>query len=262
MNPRPTRAGLPVLTYHAIQTQRSVTSTDPGWFAETLAALLRAGYRAVDLDDWVRRGRPDEPRGFALAFDDGLRSVLRVADLLTRDRVPATVFLVTGRVGADNAWPGQRPDVAIEPMLSWREIADLAGRGFRFAAHGQTHRRLDRLDDDSLARELRGARETIEDRLGQPCRLVAYPYGASPRRVRRAAGRQFSAAFGTRLDYADGGQDVWNLSRIDAYYLRSHQSVESLLDDRARGWLRRRRALRAVRRGASSIVNAGRAGCC
>ncbi len=33
--------GLPVLTYHAIDTSRSVTATDPGWFLETLDALAQ-----------------------------------------------------------------------------------------------------------------------------------------------------------------------------------------------------------------------------
>ena len=71
-------AGLPVLTYHAIDASRGVTATDPSWFAETLAALGEAGHRAVDLAEWIASGRPEVGRGFAVAFDDGLRSVLDV----------------------------------------------------------------------------------------------------------------------------------------------------------------------------------------
>src|SRR5262249_12819611 len=67
--------GLPVLTYHAFGTRRSVTATDPSWFAETLAALVESGNGCVDLANWVAQGRPDNPRAFALAFDDGLRSL-------------------------------------------------------------------------------------------------------------------------------------------------------------------------------------------
>jgi len=251
------RAGLPVLTYHALDTRRSVTATDPAWFAATLAALRAAGYRAVCLDDWVARGRPDEPRGFALAFDDGLRSVLRVADVLARFRAPATVFLVTGRVGTDNAWPGQPRGVAVEPLLSWPDVRDLAAAGVRFGAHGLTHARLDRLDDARLAAELAGSRATIEDRLGRPCRLFAYPYGLSTPRVRRAAAREFAAAFGTRLDDARSDQDPFDLARVDACYLRSRRVLDALVNGRARGWLRRRRALRAVRRFAEAFVPAG-----
>jgi len=252
MNPHAGTAGLPVLTYHAFGTRRSVTTTDPAWFAETLAALREAGYRAVDLTNWVARGRPHEPWGFALTFDDGLRSVLRVADRLAGERLPATVFLVTGRVGTDNAWPGQPPGVPVEPLLDWSEVAALAGAGVRFASHGATHARLDRLGPADLERELRTSRETVEDRLGLPCPLLAYPYGATSARVRRTAGRHFDAAFGTRLDYAGGAQDPSELARLDAYYLRTRRSLDRLTTGTARGWLRWRRSLRAVRRAVNS----------
>jgi peptidoglycan/xylan/chitin deacetylase (PgdA/CDA1 family) len=242
--------GLPVLTYHAIGPERSPLATDPGRFADTLAALLDSGHRPVDLDDWVARGRPDVPRGFALAFDDGLQSMLTVAELLGRHAVPATVFLVTGRVGTDNAWPGQPRWVPVEPALGWPEVAALSSLGLRFASHGATHAGLDRLDAARLDHELRSSRAAIEERTGRASGLLAYPYGRSTPAVRRAASRHYAAAFGTALGLADGGQDRCDLARIDAYYLRNARVLSALIDGRARGWIRWRRALRAVRRAA------------
>jgi peptidoglycan/xylan/chitin deacetylase (PgdA/CDA1 family) len=246
--------GLSVLTYHAIDASGSVVSTDPSRFAETLDALAEAGFRAVDLGDWIARGRPAVDRAFALAFDDGLRSILGVADLLVRRCIPTTVFLVAGRAGRDNGWPGQPPSIPRSALLSWPEIDALAGRGFRFAAHGLSHRRLDLCDDPTLDRELVGARDAIEQRLGRPCRLLAYPYGLADARVRRASRRHFDAAFGTRLDLATGAQDPLHLSRIDAYYLRSGPVLGRLLSGRLGPWLRRRRLLRAARRGRVSDI--------
>ena len=246
--------GLPILTYHAIGEAADVTTTDPAWFAETLAALVESGHRAVDLDDWVDQGCPDIDRGFAVAFDDGLRSVLRVVDVLARYLVPATVFLVTDRMGRDNAWPGQPAWVRREPVLAWSDLDVLHTAGFRIAAHGRSHARLDRCDDATLDAELRGAREAIEQRLSHPCRLLAYPYGLSSRRLRRAAARHFAAAFGTRLDVATARQDRHDLPRIDAYYLRSRKAVDRLISGRWRGWLRMLRALRDVRRAAAMAV--------
>jgi peptidoglycan/xylan/chitin deacetylase (PgdA/CDA1 family) len=245
--------GLAVLTYHAFAPRRSVTATEPSWFVETLATLLEAGFHGVDLEDWVARGRPHEPKGFALAFDDGLRSILNVAGLVASARVPATIFVVSDRVGQGNAWPGQPWWVGRERLLDWSELDALAGLGFRFGAHGRTHARLDGLDSARLDDELRGSRETIAERLGRPCRLLCYPYGIAPHNVRRAASRYFTAAFGTRLGYAGTGQDLHGLSRIDAYYLDSPSSLEALLLDRWRGRLRWRRALRGVRRSADVI---------
>lgn len=251
-------AGLPVLTYHSIGPERSVVATEAGRFAETISALLGAGRRPVDLDDWIARGRPDEPGAFAVVFDDGLRSVLFCADVLARGRIPATVFLVSDRVGTDNAWPGQPRGVPVEPTLDWSEVAALARLGVRFASHGASHARLDRLDELGLARELRSSRDRIEERTGLPCRLLAYPYGRSSRLVRLAAARHFSAAFGTTLGRSAISQDICDLSRIDAYYLRDRRVLESLIADRADGWLHRRRVLRAVRRPLSTLLRAGR----
>lgn len=240
-------SGLPILTYHAFDATGSVTATDPAWFAATLAALTQAGFQAVDLASWIAQGRPPVDRGFALTIDDGLQSIWEVAEVVARYKATATVFVVTDRVGSDNGWPGQPAHVSRERLLSWTDLESLAPLGFRFAAHGRTHRSLDRCDDSQIADELRGSRDAIEQRLGRPCPLFAYPYGRVNRRVHQAARRYFNAAFGTRLDTAGAGQDLHQISRIDAYYLRSTQALDRLVTGRLQGWLRIRRALREGR---------------
>lgn len=239
--------GLPILTYHAFDARGGITATDPGWFAETLSVLTDAGFHAVDLETWIAQGRPAVERGFALTIDDGLRSILAVADLLVRYKAVATVFVVTDRVGFDNDWPGQPTWVGREPLLSWPDLESLATIGVRFAAHGRTHRSLDRCGPAELADELRGSRDALEQRLGRTCPLFAYPYGHSSSRVREAARSHFAAAFGTRLDLADREQDRFQLSRIDAYYLRSRRVLDRLTSGRLHGWLRLRRTLRQGR---------------
>jgi peptidoglycan/xylan/chitin deacetylase (PgdA/CDA1 family) len=241
------RGGLPILTYHAIDATGSVVSTERAHFAATLDALLAAGFHAVDLGEWIGQGRPEVGRGFAIAFDDGLRSILDVADELARRWVTATVFLVTDRMGFDSDWPGQPRAIPRAPLLAWSDLVALAAMGFRFGAHGRTHCRLDRCNDRALERELRGSRDAIEQRLGRPCRLLAYPYGLATARVRREAMRHFDAAFGTRLDFATATQDSFHLARIDAYYLRGRRVLDRLLAGRARHWLQGRRILRSAR---------------
>ena len=215
--------GLPILTYHAIDPSGAVTATDPARFAETLDALGESGHRAVDLGDWVAAGRPDLALSFAICFDDGLASILDVADLLVRHAIPATVFLVSDRIGRDNAWPGQPLGIPRARLLDRSELAALADRGFRFGSHGRTHARLDRLSAGELEDDLRGSRIEIEQALGRPCPLLAYPYGASNDRVRRGAAGVYDAAFGTRMAYGRAGEDRSDISRIDAYYLRRRE---------------------------------------
>lgn len=246
--PRSDAPGLPVLTYHAIDDSGSVTSTSPGVFARTIDRLVSAGFVGVDLPGWVAKGRPSVPGGFAVAFDDGLRSILGAVEILRQTKIPATVFLVSRHVGRANDWPGQPRGVPRADLLDWSELADLARRGVTFGAHGATHARLDGLRPGDVSAELCASRDAIESRLNRPCRLFAYPYGRSSRAVRDRASRHFDAAFGTRLDLAHGGQDRLALPRLDAYYLRSPRVVDRLITGRLGPWMAVRRTLRAVRR--------------
>jgi peptidoglycan/xylan/chitin deacetylase (PgdA/CDA1 family) len=238
---------LPILTYHAIDASRAVTSTDPARFAETLDALLEAGFRAVDLGEWVDAGRPPVARGFAIAFDDGLRSILGVADRLARLAVPATVFLLSDRIGLDNAWPGQPPGIPKARLLGRSDLESLARLGFRFGSHGRSHQRFDRLESGRLEEELVRSRDRIEQMTASRCHLLAYPYGASDPSVRRAASMAYEAAFGTRLAYASSTDDRFDIARVDAYYLRSDRALGRLIAGRWQGGLAIRRALREVR---------------
>ena len=249
---------LPILTYHALEPGGGLIATDPARFIRTIESLTDAGFRSIDLADWVVQGRPAVERSYAVAFDDGLRSIRQAADVMARRGVIATIFLVTGRMGLDNGWHGQPAGIPRSKLLRWSDLADLEAAGFRFQAHTRTHPRLDRCDDQALDDELRGSREDLENRLGRPCRLIAYPYGVAPPRVRRAAARHFDAAFGTRLDYAVPTEGRFQISRIDAYYVQSRRAIQDLLTGRLRGRLRVRRALREIRQAGLALMEGSR----
>ncbi len=250
------RDSLPILTYHALDGADSPVSTHPALFAETLARLVEAGFVGVDLSEWIARGRPAVNRGFAVTFDDGLRSILPGIEVLERLGIPSTVFLVTDHVGRENDWPGQPSWVPRAATLDWSEVAELSRRGVAFGSHSRTHRRLDRAPIESVERELRGSSDAIEARLGKPCRLFAYPYGASTRAV-RGRSRLFDAAFGTRQALASSRDDVFNLPRIDAFYLSSRRVLDRLVEGRLGPWLAGREAMRSARRAATSFAASG-----
>ncbi len=243
MSPGP----LPILTYHAIDDSGAITATSPAWFAATIDALDSAGLRPIDLGDWVARGRPPVDGGYAIAFDDGLASILGVADLLIARAIPATVFLVADRLGLDNAWPGQPPGIPRSRLLDRGEVEALAGSGFRFGSHGRAHARLDRMGPSALREELVGSRDRIEQVVGRPCPLLAYPYGASNPRALALAYEVYESAFGTRLAYASAWDDPADVARIDAFYLRSPRALAALASGRWHPYLAFRRALRAAR---------------
>jgi peptidoglycan/xylan/chitin deacetylase (PgdA/CDA1 family) len=74
------------------------------------------------------------------------------------------------------------------------------------AAHSHSHPQLDQLRDEPLREELTRSRLQLEDRLGTSVQTMAYPYGYSSARVRRAvalAGYSSAYAVENRTSDAD-----------------------------------------------------------
>lgn len=193
-----------VLGFHAVSDEWPWRfSVTPAALRDQVALLRRCGYRFATFGDAVR---DPSPRVAALTFDDGFRSVATVAAPLLRELgVPATVFAVTGQVGTGEPlrwegieeWLGGRYEDELAG-LSWDELAGLAESGWEVGSHTCSHPSLPHLDDEALRVELTASRQEIEQRLGSPCDVLAYPYGAHDRRVieaARAAGYRAAATF-------------------------------------------------------------------
>jgi peptidoglycan/xylan/chitin deacetylase (PgdA/CDA1 family) len=183
-----------VLCYHAVSDRWPAMMALPeGRLERQLAHLVERGYRGATFSQAV--SDPPARRTLAVTFDDGLRSVIeRALPILSRLGLPGTVFVPSAFVDGPGprSWSGpdrwlETPhERELEPM-SWRELDSLAQEGWEIGSHTRTHPRLTELDDDLLAEELRGSRADCEERLGRPCRSIAYPYGDVDGRVVRAA---------------------------------------------------------------------------
>jgi len=174
--------GVPVLMYHAFgerdEGDRFVVSRRA--LGRQLRLLRLLGYRGVhfeDLADDLRAGRLPPRRAVAITIDDGYLDNLEVAlPVLRRHGFPATVFLVTERMGGVNDWT-EDGALSRRPLLSWEQVDEMEGDGIRFAAHTRNHPALPTLPAGEIADELRGSREDLEAHFGAPVRSFAYPYG-------------------------------------------------------------------------------------
>jgi peptidoglycan/xylan/chitin deacetylase (PgdA/CDA1 family) len=205
-----------VLCLHSVSRSWPATlAVTPERLENHLARLVRRGYRGVTFAEAIER---PEGRVVAVTFDDAYRSVLTLAaPILARYGLPGTVYAPTDWTGRDEpmAWPGIEHWVGGEHEdallpLGWDELAALAERGWEIGSHTCSHPHLTRLGDDELADELERSREEIEQRLGRPCRTIAYPYGDQDDRVRaaaRRAGYAAGAALGRSL--REGDRFAW-----------------------------------------------------
>lgn len=185
-----------VLCYHAVSPDWPIgLAVTPHALERQVSRLLRLGY--VPATFWEVVHRPPGARTFSVTFDDGWVSVLRHGfPVLHRLDVPATVFVASSLV--DRHEEPMRGAV-IDPWqdsphrdelhcLSWDELRGLMEHGWEIGAHSMTHPLLTRVDDATLAEELRGSKLRCEEMLGVPCRTMAYPTGDFDERVERAAG--------------------------------------------------------------------------
>lgn len=218
----------PVLCYHRIggPLELGVTRVGRSVFARQMTALARAGWRTLSLGEFARRIHgeraqhaaplPFGPRGFLLTFDDGYASLAEHAYPVLADLgFTATTFLITAYVGKTNTWDVRYTWNRL-PHLTWTDLERWRTRGFDFASHGATHRRLTWLEDSAVEAELRDSRDILLARLGPDgARAIAYPFGAVNNRVIR-----FAKTAGYELGFGGvrGNGDGLHLARVPVYF--------------------------------------------
>lgn len=131
-------------------------------------------------------GRPRpaaEPRGWprvCVTFDDGFQNIVRYAlPAMHALGVPATLFIVTGNLGAAPLWPMpvEHPD-RDEPLASAAELASAVHAGLcAVGSHTRTHARMPQMATEQLISELCSSKSELEALLDTDIAALAFPYG-------------------------------------------------------------------------------------
>lgn len=245
------KASVPILIFHSLDERGSVISFSPRAFRHSMAKLHDSGYRTLSLLQVVHHLHNREPfplRSFVLTFDDGYRTVYDVAfPALQQYGMSATVFLTVGKrkhVASDDRLPPREG----RAMLSWRQIREMHRCGMDIGAHTCTHPDLTRLPVERIEVEICSSKAIIEDALGAPVRLFAYPYGRYDARSHEIAARHFACACSDILSLVTQRSDPYALERVDAYYLRPDRLFDLILTDWFSWYVRTRRITRGIKR--------------
>ncbi|CCK31209.1 polysaccharide deacetylase [Streptomyces davaonensis JCM 4913] len=233
----PVDAAVPILMYHAVSSEPSDAtrglSVSPEAFAEQMAVIAELGLSPVgtaDLAACWRHGRPLPARPVLVTFDDGYEGVHRHAlPVLAKHGFPATLFVTTGWLRGPYDTGG-----ALDTMLDWDQVRELAAAGVEIGGHSHTHPQLDQLPDDALRRELILCKEIVSDQLGTVPASFAYPYGYSSRRVRetvRETGYAQALAVGNGL--ARRRQGPYALRRVTVRRSTGAEEFQRLVEGRA-----------------------------
>jgi peptidoglycan/xylan/chitin deacetylase (PgdA/CDA1 family) len=179
---------MPALMYHSVSAvggpMRDL-AVPPDLLAEQLAALTDAGYKLVGLSealDLLDAGSGE--RLLAVTFDDGYRDFLTEGvPALEKAGARATLYASVGHLGGRPRWLGRWAS-DFGPMLTWRELAEVAAAGVEIGNHGLIHHPLDVLPAGEMRREVTHSHDELEQRLQVGVRSFAYPHGYHSRRVR------------------------------------------------------------------------------
>jgi peptidoglycan/xylan/chitin deacetylase (PgdA/CDA1 family) len=261
---RTSAPAVPVLMYHSVtDTPQPATerlSVTPRQLQAHLAILRKLHFQPITFSTLAaaRRGEANLPdRPIVLTFDDGYVDFKHEAlPLLQQHDAVATVFVTTGWV-SDERDRSNLP--APDRMLSWSDVREVSESGMEIGAHSHSHPQLDQLTTADLREELRKSKALLEDRTSRAVHALAYPYGYSSPRVRRAvqaAGYLQAAAVDNAVSSA--ASNPFALPRLTVrrsvglatfgHVVESRRVAETYLIDRAltAGWTAVRRGRRAL----------------
>ncbi|MFJ5227016.1 polysaccharide deacetylase family protein [Streptomyces sp. NPDC088400] len=238
---------IPVLLYHAVMAdppawiaEFTVTPRD---FAAHLDAVVASGRTPVPISTLAEhlvshvpgadRRAPLPRRPVVLTFDDGFADLPGpTAEALAARTLPATAYLTTGAIT-----PGRTSLLPPAPMMRLTQATELADYGVEVGAHTVTHPQLDTLSAPALHRELREAKDALEDTLGHRISHLAYPHGYNSRAVRRAAADAgYASAVAVRHALSSERDEPYRIARLIVRRTHTVADIESwMAGEGARG---------------------------
>ena len=216
------RSKLIVVTFHRVNdwmTEDGITCDSRKF--ETFCRYFRNHFNVVPLTEQVAGCRDGRPMGgtLSITFDDGYRDNVEVAaPILRRLELPATFFVTTGFIGSDYVppWDAHLPQ---QPgWMTWEQVRALRKQQFDIGGHTVHHIDMGAESPEVIRGELAQCRATLEEKLGEPATLFAYPFGGRSNISAEAVGMVREAGFECCVSACGGINspvaDPFSLNRI------------------------------------------------
>jgi peptidoglycan/xylan/chitin deacetylase (PgdA/CDA1 family) len=186
-----------VLAYHALGEVGRAYDPEalvisPRELRAQIERLQARDYEFVKMTEFARRLIEGEPLAgvCALTFDDGSLDNGTVLPTILRSlKVPATLFVCPGLLGAPHPWISPISGMRLMDLEELRAVSQLSL--IEIGSHTNTHCDMGAITDPAEAYgELRSSKLALEEMLDRPIMSFAYPYGrysaVCPEEARRA----------------------------------------------------------------------------
>ncbi|MDI6812048.1 MAG: polysaccharide deacetylase family protein [Desulfitobacteriaceae bacterium] len=203
-------SALPVLYYHSVKVEQgNELCMPPNQLREQMNYLKEHGYQTISPAQMASflKGEgilPEHP--VLITFDDGYANNYTDAyPILKEFGFTATVFMISGALDSSG-------------FLSTRQIQELSTNGWTIGGHTKNHEHLPQLDAAHQAQEMKDSKAVLEQKLGRPVSVFAYPYGEYNAQVKKAVQDDgYALAFTTERGWAKQGADPLLLHRVYLY---------------------------------------------
>jgi len=207
---------IPILMYHSLSSEAARGfrrfTLHPDLFAAHVAFLRGQGYSILSVAG-LFQPLPEKP--VVLTFDDGFLDFYTTAlPILQQHNATASLFIPTAYLDGTSRWL-QSLGEGTRPIISRRQLLEIADAGVDCGAHTHSHCHLDTVTAAQGRAELAQSKEILEQIIGRTVTTFAYPYGhhhAEARQWVMDAG--FRAACAVRNAISHSDDDLFALARI------------------------------------------------
>ena len=234
------RSKMVVVTFHRVNDwmeEDGITCSSAKF--EAFCEFFRKHFRVVRLSEQLAGFRDGHGMGgtLSITFDDGYRDNFEVAaPILRRLGLPAAFFVATAFIGTEYAPPWDQHLARQPGWMSWDQVRSLRDQGFEIGAHTDGHIDLATQDSRAIRAELASCRSKLQEALGAPPTLFAYPFGGrdniSPMSVELVREAGFTCCLGAFGGVNPAVADPFQLNRISVggWFATPHQlGLEILL---------------------------------
>ena len=230
----PQHPGIPILAYHRFDLLKSGSTTVTTATLESqLAWIVDHHYSVVPLTtviETVHGSAPAPLNTIAITVDDGHMSVFTTLfPLIQKYRIPVTLFIYPSAISKASY------------ALTWDQLKQMKASGLvDIQAHTYWHpnfrrekARLGPADYDKfVSNQLVRSKDVLEQRLGSPITLMAWPYGIYDHDLEQAAAHAgYTASFAYAGGVALPGDDPFAIPRIPAANYAHGNAFATLLND-------------------------------
>ena len=210
-----------ILGYHSI-------SNIPDKYADSIsietfrrqAEFISKNYniaRLGQLQDIFSKPERGDKRTVIVTFDDAFSDFFENAyPILERLAIPSTIFIPSGYIGKENDWDSGLQNYVKRPIMTVPQLIHLKKQGLvDFGSHSVDHKDMTSLSMEEMIRQALESRRTLEQILGLPIFMFAYPYGLCSRTTKRVlAEANYDIAVTCRSSTSNNCDNLLNLNRL------------------------------------------------